>query len=46
MTFMKQRNENSEALKELKLMLLLLVDWDSVTKLEDFNAAYIRDFKI
>ena len=37
---MKQNiNINSEALQEFK-QILVLVDWNSVTKLQDDNAAY------
>ena len=38
MTFIKRRNINSETLQEFKQMLSL-VDWDSVTKLQDANVA-------
>ena len=44
-TFIKRRNINSEALQEFKQMLSL-VDWDSVTKLQDANAAYNRVLEI
>ena len=38
-TYIKWRNRNSEALQEFK-QILSLVDWDSVTKLQDVNATY------
>ena len=44
-TFRKRQNKNSEALQEFKQMLSL-VDWDSVTKPQDANAAYNRVLEI